>query len=94
MCCAIDPPAYRSKLGYRSLLLTGSMVGGLGVFGHDDAVGFAGEEEQGGREGFQSRKVGEKARCVSLYLSAYQLKNGAKSSSLAFRSFSNSYLAS
>ncbi|CAM9589931.1 unnamed protein product, partial [Hapterophycus canaliculatus] len=54
------PGLLRSKLGYRSLLLTGSMVGGLGVFGHDDAVGFAGEEEQGGRRGFGSRKVGEK----------------------------------
>ena len=52
----------RSKLGYRSLLLTGSMVGGLGVFGHDDAVGFAGEEEQGGRTEFKARKVNDKVR--------------------------------
>ncbi|CAM9976431.1 unnamed protein product, partial [Ectocarpus fasciculatus] len=49
------PGVLRSKLGYQSLLLTGSMVGGLGVFGHDDAVGFAGEIEQGGRGGFKSR---------------------------------------
>ncbi|CAM9705603.1 unnamed protein product [Scytosiphon promiscuus] len=55
------PGLLRSKLGYRSLLLTGSMVGGLGVFGHDDAMGYAGEEEQGGRRGFASRQVGEKA---------------------------------
>lgn len=38
------------------------MVGGLGVFGHDDAVGFAGEKEQGGRGGFKSRKVNDKVR--------------------------------
>lgn len=53
--------ARRSKLGYRSLMLTGSMVGGLGVFGHDEVVGFAGEEEQGGRAGFKARKVHDKA---------------------------------
>eukprot|EP00752_Nemacystus_decipiens_P018448 g16538.t2 len=54
------PGLLRSKLGYRSLLLTGSMVGGLGVFGHDDAIGFAGEEDQGGRAGFQARQVHDK----------------------------------
>lgn len=54
--------ASRSKLGYRSLLLTGSMVGGLGVFGHDDAIGFAGEAEQGGRADFKAREVHDKVR--------------------------------
>lgn len=54
----------RSKLGYRSLLLTGSMVGGLGVFAHDDAVGFAGEEEQGGRDAFKARDVNDKVSII------------------------------
>eukprot|EP00903_Cladosiphon_okamuranus_P013725 g12778.t1 len=54
------PGLLRSKLGYRSLLLTGSMVGGLGVFGHDDAIGYAAEEEQGGRADFMARNVNDK----------------------------------
>lgn len=53
-------PSGRSKLGYESLMLTASMVGGLGSFGFDEAVGYAGEEEQGGRAGFRSRKVHDK----------------------------------
>eukprot|EP00904_Undaria_pinnatifida_P000586 jgi/Undpi1/10528/HiC_scaffold_29.g12978.m1 len=36
------------------------MVGGLGSFGFDEAVGYAGEEEQGGRAGFRSREVHDK----------------------------------
>ncbi|CAM9746443.1 unnamed protein product [Ectocarpus sp. 6 AP-2014] len=69
------PGLLRSKLGYQSLLLTGSMVGGLGVFGHDDAVGFAGEKEQGGRAGFKSRKVNDKARAFSFKHGAFEKVN-------------------
>lgn len=51
------------------------MVGGLGVFGHDDAVGFAGLEEQGGRTEFKAREVNDKVRvrylaCRSVVFSA------------------------
>ena len=38
------------------------MVGGLGCLGFDEAIGFAGEEEQGGREGFLARNVHDKVR--------------------------------
>lgn len=37
------------------------MVGGLGCLGFDEAIGYAGEEEQGGRAAFKSRSVHTKA---------------------------------
>lgn len=42
------------------------MVGGLGAFGFDEAIGYAGEEEQGGRAGFRSRRIHDKASMASM----------------------------
>lgn len=44
------------------------MVGGLGVFAHDNAIGFAEAEVQGGREAFKARKVNDKVRTLFKWL--------------------------